>query len=725
MTETVKPRSSFARTNRVGGIVSEEDLIGFIYSRDGLTTFKEVMAGFDIPRGHRKEVQNLLTALCSQKVLFQDDDGFYSIRRKEDFVEGMLSVNPRGFAFATVSEPPPGVVIEQDVFIPERELSSATHGDKVLLRIVASRRGRMEGVIIKVLERGTTVLVGDYMSGRSTGLVYPEDDRFPFQVLVRKENSMGAKNGESVVVEIEHYTPGKRNPDGKIIEILGDPDDIAVQNEIVIRKFQLPFKFSPKAMDYVAALDENIVMEKGRLDLRDIQHVTIDGETARDFDDAVAVIKTRSGFRLYVSIADVSHYVKPGTALDLEAYLRGTSVYFPTRVVPMLPEKLSNNLCSLVPEQDRYSFTAILDFDGNGTRKEMQFSKSIIRSRYRLTYTIVKKILVDKDDESRRQYHDILENLEYMGALALLLEQKRMDRGSIGFEIPEAEVAIDENGEISGINRLERNRAHKLIEEFMLAANEAVAEKLSTGFDKKNAALYRIHEKPDPIKVAVFSGFGRTMGLKLPGDSGSPVWFGKVLDLTRGTPQEYIVNNLLLRTMKQAKYSPDNVGHFGLAADFYTHFTSPIRRYPDLMVHRKLSELLGSGADETPVSADEAGLFLSKRERVAVDAEREMVDRLKVRFMAGREGEVFDGIISGVTTFGLFIELLDTFIGGAIELTALKDDYYQYEEESHRLLGRRTGKIFRLGDLLRVKLESVDKRKRHINFVIAEEKEHG
>lgn len=703
------------------GAISEDDLLGYIFSSDDGYTFNEILNGLGLARNSRKELDILLSSLCKRKLL-NCQDNIFTAGRTTELLEGTLSVHPRGFAFATVDNNiPDGMKIDQDVFVPANALATSTHGDRVLLKVTGSRRGRMEARVIRVLERAASSLVGVYMSGKPTGIVTPEDDRYPFNIFIHKNHSCGAKNGEAVVVEITHYKPEQRNPEGKIIEVLGDPNDLQVQTEITIRKFDLPHLFSDKVAEQVKKIDPQIKLEDKRADLRDIFHVTIDGEDARDFDDAVGVIKTRDGYRLYVSIADVSHYVSPGTPLDQEAYQRGTSVYFPTRVVPMLPERLSNDLCSLVPNEDRFSFTAILDFNHHGKREKKEFTKSIIRSQHRLTYTIVREILVDKNQERRKQYKSIIPALEWMAELAALLEQQRMERGSIGFEIPEAKVILDEEDKIEGIIRQERNLAHKLIEEFMLAANEAVAETFS---EQKVDSLYRIHETPDPVKVGEFNQFAQTMGIKTPTDIGSPSWFGKVLALVSDTPQEYIVNNLLLRTMKQACYSPENVGHFGLAASHYTHFTSPIRRYPDLMVHRALSKMLTAthtkkaARGEQAVSTTEAGTFLSKRERVAVDAEREMVDRLKVRFMEDKVGEIFDGIISGVASFGIFVELIDQFISGAVAITDLTDDYYGLDEKNHRLIGKGTRKMYQIGDLIRVRVKSVEIQRRRINFVI-------
>lgn len=704
--------------------VLEDTVVGVLYSTGETLTLDEIVSYLGMPQRDEHKVEEVLFELCRRKIIACLAKGRYGVNKSAELLEGLVSINPRGFGFATVENPPPKMKIERDLFIPQKALATAAHGDRVLLVITGKREGRFEAAVIKVLERGTTRIVGTYTIGERAGIVLPENDKFPFSVVVKKEHSLGAKNGEAVVVDNINYNTGNRNPEGRVTEILGNPEDIQVQTEITIHNHELPHVFSEEALQLASGLEGAVLPEAGRLDLRDIVHVTIDGEDARDFDDAVAVEKKANGYRLYVSIADVSHYVTPGTVLDKEAYERGTSVYFPTRVVPMLPERLSNNLCSLVPGQDRYAFTAILEFDESGSRISKKFSKSIIKSHYRLTYTAVKKMLLDHDEALCQQYKDIQKQLLWMGKLAEKLEKRRSKRGSIGFELPEAQIELGPENTVANIARRERNLAHKLIEEFMLAANEAVAE---TFMGQDVDGLYRIHESPDPEKVEEFAQFAQSMGLMLPKDQGTPKWFGKVLNMVAGKPLEYIVNNLLLRSMKQARYSDENVGHFGLAAQNYTHFTSPIRRYPDLIVHRVLAAFIGhskapGAADKSPVagSLEDAGEFFSKRERVAVEAEREMVDRLKVRFMADKVGEVYEGIVSGVTSFGLFIELLEYFISGAIAITDLADDYYDIDEKNHRLIGSRTNKTYQIGDILQVRVDSVDVRRRRINFKEAE-----
>jgi ribonuclease R len=707
----------------------EQEIIAYLYQEKEPQNMVNIMNALSLTRSDRKLLSNLLADLCRQETIScprsKKTGTVYTLTKKSALAEGVVEVHPKGFGFAIIGDKPGSLAkktdksLRQDPFIAPDKLGSAHQGDRALFRLIPKKRGRTEATVIKVIQRAATVLVGIYEAGRETSLVIPEDERYLFNILVHKKNSCGARNGDAVVIEVTDFKTGKRNPEGRIIEVLGDPHDNEVQTEIVIRKHKLPHKFSDKALQEADMYPDTLPEDKERLDLRSIPHVTIDGETARDFDDAVAVEKTAKGWRLYVSIADVSYYVKPGSALDGEAYARGTSVYFANRVVPMLPERLSNNLCSLVPNEPRPAFTAVMEFDLKGGMLARKFTRSIITSHHRLTYTIVKQIIVDRDNTLISKYGDILAQLREMAQLAAVLKKERAARGSLGFSIPEAEVLIDADNQVSDVIRTERNMAHKLIEEFMLAANEAVAFTLA---DQGFPTLYRIHESPDDQKVMEFTTFARTLGLHLSANGGSPKWFGKVLALVAGTPKEYIVNNILLRTMQRARYSPENVGHFGLAALYYTHFTSPIRRYPDLMVHRSLLALLTKKKNENVSPAhdlQQAGDFLSGRERAAIDAEREMTERLQVRFMAEKTGEIFEGIVSGVTAFGLFIELLDHFVSGAIEIAKLKGDYFQFDEKNYRLIGSHTNKKFQVGDMVRVKLANVDMRQRRINFVLA------
>lgn len=709
-----------------------ESLLIALHHQNTPADLKEISKAIGLPSPCIHDLDTVLRSLSRQHLLKTHGKKKFYLN-SEIVKEGVLTVHPRGFGFVKLPSEKKEVEKQRDdIFIPARSMAGALHGDRVLISLQrsSSRRNRLEGAIIAILERSVQQIVGFYTAGRSTGVVTPEDDRFPFHIIIHREFSCNAHNGSAVVVRLETNRKEKKQPTqpqgpalfGRIVEVLGNPDDLDVQMQIVIRKHGLPRTFSPAVLSEANQLTAPATATGDRTDLRDILHVTIDGETARDFDDAVSVNKTRNGYRLYVSIADVSHYVKPGSPIDQEAYQRGTSTYFPTGVLPMLPEQLSNEICSLKPNENRYTFTCILDFDRRGKVQKTKFCKSIIQSQHRLTYTIVSQILVDRNTEIRRQHKSLLTPLKWMGELAALLEKQRLKRGSIGLEIPESIVELDkdENSVIS-IHKSERNQAHKIIEEFMLAANEAVA---GTFVKQRHRSIFRIHETPDTMKAMELSRLLHSFGFHSREDAGTLQWFHQLLKTAKDTPQEYIVNNLVLRVMQQARYSTENVGHFGLAADSYTHFTSPIRRYPDLMVHRSLARLLHlekTDDKSADMTLSEAADFLSDRERIAIKAERDMLDRLKVFFMEDKVGEIFKGIISGVSSFGLFIELTDSLISGAVSLSDMEGDSFIVDEENHRIVGRSSRSTFQIGDLVTVRLLSVDKQRWRLNFIIEQQ----
>ena len=695
-------------------------VLSLLYTSGKPIQTKQIIQELDLPSSARKPLHNLLIELTKSRILKQLDTDLYGAGSKHRLAEGVLDQNAKGFGFVTkITSKLQGADYTKDAFLAPPNMNNARHGDTVLIRIFKVKKdGRPEAEVLSILKRGSDQLAGfvTFQSGQT--VVYPEDTRFPFTVRIPGKRDPKLQEGDAVIVKLEGETDSFRHQNGSLLEILGSPDSVDVQMRLVIEKFTLPHEFGEEAAREAETIPDAITPEKGRLDLRDIQHVTIDGETAKDFDDAICVQKTRKGYRLYVSIADVSHYVQPDTALDQEAYQRGTSIYFPGRVIPMLPERLSNGLCSLVPDEDRYAFTAILDFNRSGHLLNKEFSKSIICSKQRFTYTTVKQILEDKDPAVRKAHKAFLTPLKWAAELATVLMKIREKRGSIGFTIPEPFMELDDEGRITSISRAERNFAHKLIEAFMLAANEAVAELFT---ENKLDGLYRIHERPAPEKIEDFVQFGRSLGLDLPPLRQDPDWFGQVINLVKGTPKEYVINNLLLRTMQQAKYDPNNVGHFGLAATDYTHFTSPIRRYPDLTVHRTLQTFLTRNAKvrtrkKKSISSKEMGPFLSARERVAVSAEREMNDRLKIRFMHNKIGETYDAVISGVTGSVIFVELIDLFVSGGISITSLKDDHYVFDAKHHRLSGKHGGRSFQIGDLIPVTLIDVDLRRNRIYF---------
>ena len=631
-------------------------------------------------------------------------------------VTGRFSQNPEGFGFVIPEEKG-----APHVFIPPRGVKGAVHGDRVVARIEGSRPKGPEGSIIRILERGVKRVVGTFRKAKRLGVVIPEDERLLFEVIIPKGRAKRARNGQAVVAEVDPGSFAGRNPEGRIIEVLGDPEDMAVQEKIVVRSYDLPHRFSKEALEEAKALKARGLREdtKARRDLTSVPFVTIDGADAKDFDDAVSVKKTRSGYTLHVAIADVSHYVPKGSILDEEALQRGTSVYFPGSVIPMLPEVLSNDLCSLRPHENRLALVAELRFDRTGRRKGASFYPAVIRSRRRYTYTEVKEILVDRNPDLIKEAGPLHRNLEWMAELAELLGRRRSQRGSIDFDLPEPQVVLGLTGELEAIVKRERNLAHQIIEEFMIAANEAVASFLS---EREIPTLYRIHEEPDRERIAEFVRFVSTLGLEVEmPEELSPLWCKEVLSKAEGTPLRYVVNTLLLRSMKQAVYSPENTGHFGLASSHYLHFTSPIRRYPDLVVHRILKANRRRPRKRPVYTLEELealGAHTSQRERVAMEAEREMIDRLKVRYMAGHVGETFEGIITSVTSFGFFVELKEMFVDGMVRLVDLADDYYKYDAERYRLVGRRSGRVYQIGQEVRVRLQSVNLARRHINFTV-------
>lgn len=611
-----------------------------------------------------------------------------------------------------------------DVFIPARYLRDNMHGDRVVVRIQSrGTSGRREGRVVETLERGFTSIVGRFESTGDDGLVIPDEPRLSIPIAIPAAARLKARAGQMVVAEITDYPSGRRGASGRIIEVLGNQDDPDVEFLTIVRKYGLPDLFPPEVLAEATSVYRPVddSDREGRVDLRDLLTVTIDGETARDFDDAVSVRSEKDdSIRLWVSIADVSHYVAPGSLLDREALKRGTSVYFPDRCIPMLPEKLSNGICSLNPREDRLAMTAELLFDAAGDARERRFYPSVIRSDERLTYTEVKEILADKNPETIQRHAGLCKDLRTMEVLAVRLGEKRRQRGSIDFDLPEPEIILDLQGRPESIGIAERNLAHRLIEEFMLAANEAVAAHLE---GNGIPCIFRIHEPPDPLKLKDFRDFIKPMGLsfKLRGDSVAPGEFQRLLGEVEGRPEERMVNELLLRCMKQARYSAENLGHFGLASPCYLHFTSPIRRYPDLVAHRILKDQLsgrlqkphlGKLAAELPEVAEQS----SQRERKAMEAEREIIDLKRLQYMEKHLGEVYDACITGVTSFGFFVELPDLVVEGLVHVSALGNDLFQLLEKQHTLRGKKSGMAFRIGDPVRVRVDAVNRSTKRIEF---------
>jgi ribonuclease R len=644
--------------------------------------------------------------------------GRFGLAEKMNLVVGELAVHPDGFGFVT---PESG---GKDIYLTAANLKEAWHGDRVVVRIEGRRGRRREGRVIRILSRRLTEVLGTLSQAGDTYFVEPEDEHLLFNLVIAPEHLNGAAPGQMVRAAVTHYPTGHLNPQGVVTEVLGDMEDAEVQARLVILKYELPDEFPPAVLAAAAKIGPDLSKQalKGRLDLRPQPMVTIDGETARDFDDGVWVEKKPGGgFTLQVSIADVSYYVAPGSPLDQEADLRGTSVYFPQRAVHMLPEKLATNVCSLIPGEDRLAVTAILNYDRRGRLKDFTFARSVVRNHARLTYRLVDDLLVKKDRQLRSRYRPFIKMLTHMTELCALLRERRGERGSLLMSIPEAEVVLDDKGWPVDVRRLDHLVSHQLIEEFMIAANEAVGTFLG------EPSLFRVHERPDAAKLAAFRTYLKSLGFDLPKEAHrNPRVLREFLEEVRQTPLAPMVQLMLLRSLKQARYSGENLGHYGLATDWYTHFTSPIRRYPDLQVHRLLLARLAGRTPPFSLDPDDLqaqAAHLTRRERAAIEAEREMLSRMQVRCLAQRVGQTFSGRITGVNAFGFFVSLEEIFAEGLVRLVDLPNDYYRYEESHQRLFGRRTRRIFALGDLVRVKVAHVDIRRRHVNLLLLEEEE--
>lgn len=674
---------------------------------------REILRRLGLEKEQRHRARDTLKDLADAGKVVRIRGNRYGLPSKMNLIIGRVKTHPEGYGFVI-----PEAEGEEDIFISPRNLKEAMHGDRVVARVESIRKKGREGSVIRILERKTRKVVGKFMRAKNYSYVLPEDERILQEVFIPEGETKRARPNQIVVAEITQYPMERTRPAGRVTHILGYPDDPEIEPQIVIHKYDLPDRFTSAALKEVRSLPPVPSGQecRGRVDLRGIPTFTIDGENARDFDDAVSVEREGDGgVKLYVSISDVSHYVSEKTALDDEAYLRGTSVYFPDRAIPMFPPELSNEICCLHPKVDRLTLTAELRYDGNGERKEVRFYPSVIRSNERLTYTWVRKILVDRDAELRERFRPLVSSLERMADLCQKLREKRMARGALDFDLPEPEVVLNLQGETEDIVRAERNLAHQIIEEFMIAANEAVAHFME---ERGYPFLYRIHEPPKQEAMEEFRRFISLLGYKMKKEPVfSPKEFQRVLSEVKGRPEERVVNEILLRSMKWAKYSAKNVGHFGLASDGYTHFTSPIRRYPDLIVHRLLKKALPR--EELQITEERLGNkadHLSNRERVAMEAEREILDRYRVRFMKDKIGDEFDGVISGVTAFGFFVELKDIFVEGLVRVTSLHDDYYQYHEKRYCLVGERTHQTFKIGDEIRVRVDRVDVERRHIDF---------
>ena len=640
---------------------------------------------------------------------------------KLDLIRGRIIGHADGFGFL---HPDDG---GDDLFLSARQMSRVMHGDRVVGHVVGyNRRGKPEGAIVEVLEHANSQLVGRFFSESGVCFVVSDNKRISQDIIIPCDQTGGANTGQFVVVEITQQPGKKRQVIGRIQEILGDHMAPGMEIDVAIRSHGLPSGWPQELLDEIAGLKPEVAEQdkENRLDLRDVALVTIDGEDARDFDDAVFCEPHKNGWHLYVAIADVSHYVKPGTELDTEAKERGNSVYFPERVVPMLPEILSNGLCSINPKTDRLCMVCEMTIDMDGNITSSRFHEGVMRSHARLTYTKVAAMLVDKDKTLCEEYKDVLPHLKNLHELYKVFRDERSERGAIDFELTETRIIFGDDRKIERIIPTERNVAHMMIEECMIAANVCSAHFL---LKNKIAGLFRVHEKPDAEKVSLLRDFLGEFGLQLKGgELPDAKQYSELLAQVAGHVDFHLIQTVMLRSLKQAQYQPDNDGHFGLGLEAYSHFTSPIRRYPDLLVHRAIRHILrGNAAGKFMYNNDDMlllGEHCSMTGRRADEATRDVVNWLKCEFMNDKVGDEFSGVISSVTSFGLFIELNDIYVEGLVHVTELDSDFYHFEASGHRLVGERSGRVFRLGDEVRIQVVRVDLDERKIDFSLLEHK---
>lgn len=686
---------------------------------------KELMEALEIKeRAQKKEFEVLLKEMQQEGTIIQTKKRKYGVPERMNLVVGRLQGHAKGFGFVI----PDVGTVENDVYVSSQDMNGAMHKDRVIVRLSKnpSRNKKLEGEVIRILSRGNEKIVGTFENSRNFGFVVPDDQRIKQDIYIPKSETMGIENDNKVVVEITEYPVQGRNPEGRIIEVLGHKKDVGTDIVSIIRKHELPEKFPPEVIVQANKISNHVREKdiKGRKDLRNEKIVTIDGEDAKDLDDAVSIKKLQNGnYLLGVHIADVSHYVFENSPLDQEAFKRGTSVYLIDRVIPMLPPKLSNGICSLNPQEDRLTLSCSMEINPKGKVINHDIFKAVINSKERMTYKAVTRILEEEDSELIDRYGNLVEDFKLMKELALILRNKRrLGRGAIDFDFSEAKIILDEDGKPIDIRKEERTISHKIIEEFMLVCNETIAEHMYwTSFP----FIYRVHEEPDLEKIKDFNDFIHNFGYRIRmGDEVHPKELQNLITKVQDTPEENIISRLMLRTMKQARYMASNLGHFGLAASYYTHFTSPIRRYPDLCIHRIISQMLYHKLDQKKIKklkhkTIEISSQSSIRERVAEEAERETDDLKKAEYMKGHIGKVFEGIISGVTSFGMFVELANT-IEGLVRVSSMDDDYYQYDERYHQFIGERTKNIYKLGDKVIIKVVGVDIPQGQIDFILVE-----
>ena len=697
------------------------ELILQIMSDQGVPlSVEQIHSLLDIAESERENFNRRLNAMEREGQIMRNRKDALCLSEKIHVIAGTVLGHPDGFGFLV---PDDKTKHPDDLFLGPREMAQVMHGDRAMVRIAGlDRKGRPEGKIVEVLERSTKTLVGRILRGTGVTIVAAEDKRINQDILIPYHLDMGAKPGQVVMVELTEQPSSHAHPMGKVVQILGNYADSGMEIEIALRKHKLPHEFSSAAISQAERIPKLVKPAdyKGRIDLREMPLITIDGETARDFDDAVyaellSSDKPSLGWRLVVAIADVSFYVKPDDALDKEAFERGNSVYFPRRVIPMLPEALSNGLCSLNPDVERLCMVCDMEVDTAGIVQKYRFYPSVMRSKARMTYTKVAEMLQNPDGDIAKEYSHVMPHAQNLYSLFKLMLAQREKRGAIEFESTETMMIFDDNGKIERIVPTGRNDAHKIIEECMLAANVCAADFLHKN---EHSALYRIHEGPTPEKLEALRTFMAEVGFGVTGgDKPRAKDYGKLMNLIKARPDAQLLQTVLLRSMQQAVYSPDNVGHFGLAYEAYAHFTSPIRRYPDLLIHRGIKAVL-SGEKYKAKDWNALGVHCSMTERRADDATRDVTNWLKCYYMQDKIGEVYEGTIAGVTSFGLFVALDGLYVEGLVHVTELGNDYFNYDKARHEMLGERTAARYRLGDRLTVKVSRVDLETTKIDFTL-------
>ncbi len=702
-------------------VPSRNELLGYLRRAGRPLSAAAVLDGFGL-KGLRLQTQLLekLQKMARAGQVIENRRAEYCLAEKLDLLTGTVSGHSDGFGFVRRDDG------DEDVYLSAREMRSLIDGDRVAIKIVGNdRRGRPEGRVVEVLERGLSEIAGQFIRERGIGIVIPDNPKISHRILIPKGESGSAKPGQIVVARIVDYPTDVEQPTGKVMRVIGEPSKKGIATDIAIHSNGIPTIWPKDVRDSVKKVGKTVQAgaKKGRVDLRDTPLVTIDGADARDFDDAVFCEPSGGGWRLVVAIADVGHYVEQDSPLDREAIKRGTSVYFPDRVVPMLPEVLSNGLCSLKPKVDRLCMVCDMKLSADGKITRSKFYEGLMCSAARLTYSQVNDLL--SNESAGGVPKDLRKPVKNLHGLYKAMARARRRRGAIELDIPQSRIELDENGEVKGIQSVARNDAHRLIEECMIAANVQAAKFLRR---HRIAGLYRIHARPDPDRFDDLRQFLVSLGLKVPhSEHVEPRQFNQILEQVQGRADADAISMAMLRSLAHAEYSPKNIGHFGLSLDAYAHFTSPIRRYPDLLVHRALRHIVrggkaGSYAYKQP-DMERLGAISSAHERRAEDATREVEAWLRCQYMSDKIGEDYDGVITGVTNFGVFVQLVDLQIDGLVHVTSLLNDYYHFEQREMSLVGERSGTKYGLGDRLRVTVARVDMESKRIDFRLSGDRE--